>query len=574
MPKDVVTRLNNIAEPPENEADYDKWLEMSTMLDLLRTNCHENEFIVYASNRTSFIHTILVPLSKLSPPDFDDISHWDGCHPGNSWGINVLYSPPPQDIWIESPVDHTGSRTLDGGEQLVFRRRFEGLHGKKGYFEILQKFIQIFDLHRVDERATYCRLDRHGDLEDMIRVVEVEGKAEGYDASAIVINRELLDEYMVLTESAIVRMFDFTLYRKGRFDDWRIGKFSEFEVHEDLHYRAHIEPGHASFSRGFHLLYPAITKAEVLRRHDYHQRDAGREYASFIAQDWKNKVIREVSTAPEATANYFTESDLPYEVTPAFFRPEVLLRYKSDSEKYTLESRSISCRGSWSLRTFDVNEAGQVHTYIIYLRDLPYEEQLHWKAHNERPKAPLSRRAITTDFDGMCHLEYEPLSSLQEALHQWYNKQVPWWTLRSEKLINLVHYPVTASHDEWSNELLHLDHLVVEGFEKKWLKNKAEELGRKPDISFQSLKLIDECLIGLGLEPSDATSTIAPLKELHELRSKTKGHASGGDAVDLRKKALKDHGTFGGHFSSLCKRCDESIRAIGAAFGFSAEQLS
>src|SRR4051812_28615556 len=126
MPKDVVKRLNNIAEPPENEADYDKWLEMSAMLDLLRTNCYENEFIVYASNRTSFIYTMLVPLCKLSPPDFDDISHWNSCHPGNSWGINVRYSPPPQDVWIESPVDHTGSRTLDGGEQLVFRRRFEG----------------------------------------------------------------------------------------------------------------------------------------------------------------------------------------------------------------------------------------------------------------------------------------------------------------------------------------------------------------------------------------------------------------------------------------------------------------
>jgi hypothetical protein len=35
-----------------------------------------------------------------------------------------------------------------------------------------------------------------------------------------------------------------------------------------------------------------------------------------------------MSTAPDATANYFTESDLPFETTPAFFRPEVLLRTK------------------------------------------------------------------------------------------------------------------------------------------------------------------------------------------------------------------------------------------------------
>jgi len=92
------------------------------------------------------------------------------------------------------------------------------LHGKKGYFEVLQKFLHVFDLHLVEERASYCRLDRYGDVEDMIRIVEVPGKGDAFGASAIVINRELLDEYMVLTQSVIVRMFDFTRYRAGRFD--------------------------------------------------------------------------------------------------------------------------------------------------------------------------------------------------------------------------------------------------------------------------------------------------------------------------------------------------------------------
>jgi hypothetical protein len=441
------------------------------------------------------------------------------------------------------------------------------LHGKKGYFEVLQKFLHVFDLHLVEERASYCRLDQYGDLEDMIRMVEVPGKGDAFGASAIVIDRELLDEYMVLTQSVIVRMFDFTRYRGGGFDGWRNREFSEYEAHEDLWYRAHVEPGYASFLRGFHLINPVITKAGVLRRHDYMQRDAGREYASFIAYDWKNKAVREVSTAPGATANYFTESDLPFERTPAFFRPEVLLRYKFDSDKYTLESRSISCRGGWSLRTFDVNEAGQVHSYIVYLRDLPYEEQLHWKAHNEKPKAPISRRAMTTDFEGDWYVEYVALSSLQEVLHQWYTKQVPWWTLRSEKLINVVHYPVTASQDEWSDELLRLDQLVVEGFEKKWLRRTAAAKGRKPDVNFGSLKLTEERLLSLGFERADAVSVAVRLNDLHDLRSKMKGHASGGEAAAIKKRLLKEHGTLGAHFRELCRKCDESIRVMDTALG-------
>ena len=90
-----------------------------------------------------------------------------------------------------------------------------------------------------------------------------------------------------------------------------------------------------------------------------------RQYAAFTAVDWKNNVICEISCAPGATSNYFTRSDLPFEMSPVFFRPEVLLKYKADSDKYRLAGRSISCRGGWSLQTYDINDAGQVHTYLV-----------------------------------------------------------------------------------------------------------------------------------------------------------------------------------------------------------------
>jgi hypothetical protein len=93
----------------------------------------------------------------------------------------------------------------------------------------------------------------------------------------------------------------------------------------------------------------------------------------------------------------------------------VLLKYKADSEKYRLQDRSISCRGAWHLDTYDINEAGQIHTYLIYLRNLPYEEQLYWKAFNEEPKAPISKRAVATDFEGSWDLEYDSLQSLKMA---------------------------------------------------------------------------------------------------------------------------------------------------------------
>jgi hypothetical protein len=103
-------------------------------------------------------------------------------------------------------------------------------------------------------------------------------------------------------------------------------------------------------------------------------------------------------------------------LSPAFFKPEVLLKYKADSDKYSLAGRSISCRGGWSLQTYDINDAGQVHTYLVYLRNLPHEEQLYWKSYNEKPKRTISNRAFTTDFEGTSHTEYDPVESLKGAV--------------------------------------------------------------------------------------------------------------------------------------------------------------
>ena len=111
--------------------------------------------------------------------------------------------------------------------------------------------------------------------------------------------------------------------------------------------------------------------------------------------------MAKISTAPSATTNYFVlDNDLPFELSPAFFRPEVLSKYKTDREKYTVSSRKIECRAAWVLNGYDVNEAGQVHAYICDLANLPYSEQLHWLGFNEEPKATISARAIANDFKG------------------------------------------------------------------------------------------------------------------------------------------------------------------------------
>ena len=126
-----------------------------------------------------------------------------------------------------------------------------------------------------------------------------------------------------------------------------------------------------------------------------------------------------------------------------------------------------------------------------------------------------------------------------------------------------VHYPATTSADEWGNEVLALHQLIVEGFEEKWLRRRAESLGLHPDMKLRSIKLIEQCLIGLGLDEDQALGITGPLHELNYLRSKVKGHASGEEAVQIKQKMLEEHGTYRRQFHRLCAQCDSSLRRIG-----------
>jgi hypothetical protein len=214
-----------------------------------------------------------------------------------------------------------------------------------------------------------------------------------------------------------------------------------------------------------------------------------------------------------------------------------------------------------------VNEAGQVHTYLIYLSHLPYEEQLYWKSFNEAPKGPISRRAFQTDFEGKWDSEYDPLQSLKRVLLELHESQVSWWMLRGSNLPEKVHYPVTKAADEWAKELHALDKLVVEGFITDDLRARATSLSRTIDRQWRSVKLLEEVLRGLGSDEDQVREIVGPLRELNSLRSKISGHASGKEAERIKAKVLKEHKTYPSHFRNLCIQCDRAIRTLRTLLG-------
>ena len=326
------------------------------------------------------------------------------------------------------------------------------------YYEALQEYLHVAEIHwRPDQRA-YCRFDENGDFD---HVVSVTSNRDRGSVSLVSFKREPLEQYLAASSSVLVRMFDFSVERRDKgylLQRWPTGPGDVHSENEDFFFRQKTALGkEATFTSGVQVIRLSRPKSEILL--SMKERQSGRgvgPYVEFTAWDWRNDRIAEISTDPDATTSYpqDRENSLPYERSIACFSPDVLAKYKADQDKYTIMSDMVSCRSAWVLRRYAVNEAGQVHAYICDLRDLPYKEQLYWLSFNEKPNGEISQIIIGSGAS--------PLNIVLSIAEKWQYYDVTWWKLRDESLLTRVSTPHTASRDEWAESFSDLSKLLIE----------------------------------------------------------------------------------------------------------------
>ena len=562
-----IFNFNSIApiiEEPNSDEEFNEWIQQKEMIPFLEREIEETFIIIYASLPFAFIHSALIDQVDLDEKKIEDLLGWSG-NPFDTWSLAASSN----DVLISGPLENIHSELLSKGRQILYIREFEGVPSREKYFELDQMISQVLDIHFLEERNAWCKLDGHGDIEDIVKVIEIEGLHREDFNKIVVFKKSALDEFACVGNYSLCRRFDFTRYNPKGFPGWsHTNESVNFTNGRNIFGTLCVEENVGSFSRGIQIARcNSVSKESIIDKLWGREISGGpKQYASFITMDWKNETIAEISCAPDSLSNYFTESNLPFEISPAFFKPEVLLKYKSDREKYKLNNYSISCRGAWYLKSYGINDAGQVFSYVGDLNRLPYSEQLHWKQYNEPPNAGLPKRTIETDFCGMWSDVEDPLISLKTFLRKLSKLDVGWWTLKGDNSPEKLNYPYTSSTDDWEEEILNLDQVIIEGFNEKWLRKKTAELGILTDPSYRSLKLIEELLKGFGYEEDHAENIMSPFREIHNLRSKLKGHTSGEEAVLLRKNALIQFRSYYMHYRNLISECIESLEILKDAF--------
>jgi hypothetical protein len=486
---------------------------------------------VYLSTTGLFLYSVFLPQRSIREDTLEDLLNWN-FGPSGGYGYGESYEkgrnkPTPR---VFPPIDEFRIEALNKAEPIFFLREFQGFT-PASYLEINQKFAHISGIHWVQAKQAYCKLISDGEAEEIVYA------QDDQDNTICVAQQTVLDFYMLLTKTVLIRFFEVMRYHDVMHAISGKQKSSEaLDDEHELYFRKTTSYGEkdllrATVLRGYQVIRNRRSYKELLNLIELKKK---KEYVSFIAYDWKHKKVSECSCDPGKLGSYFVDSDLPFEISPVFFKPEVLSKYKQDPDKYNVKQRSIYCRGAWNLKTYDINEAGQIHTYLVYLGYLPYQEQLYWKSFNEPPKAGISKRAYTTDFKGEWDTSDNPLESLEAVLQkfpttQFKEKPLAIWSLPGSKNrdpFSILHYVITESAKEWSDQILALAKIVIDGFQKKNMRLIAKSLNcDNPQLG--SLKLLDACLHAHGLDSAVIGEVMKPLYELWDIRSSVSAHGGG-----------------------------------------------
>lgn len=508
----------------------------------------EDNIPTHIFNKMIYLNSLILPKNKLGDNFIDELLDWSLSPNGNQYG----YGYSGKNKLISKPYDGSSPPYLGDAESIFFIRRV--FNYTEQIIELNQKLAHILDISWHEPENSFCKIDENGDHYTVATIEDSE------NLELCTITRKELFFYLYLTDSVLIRFFE-AERREGEWD-LRINekvhelKNDENEIYANLYYKKD-DNGNCMYSvlRGFQIIRNNVSDDAMFKILTGTEE---REYEDFLIHDWKNDQVIKWSSNPQQLGNYFVPSDLPFETSPAYFRHEVLSKYKNDQDKYEIQNRKIYCRGTWDLR-YGLNDANQVFVYIIDLSGLPITEQLYWKAFNEKSKARIPKSIFETDFEGKWTKQYNPLNSLKNSLNKIPNIKIknielPIWawpkthkTKNIDALNNLI-----SSKKDWETQVDILHKNIIEGLKEKNIKKLSNELDCE-EKDFRSIKQLERCLEKVNIEKNMIDMIINPFKELNYYRSEIISHTS---PDEYPKENLKEH------FDKLLAKCDISIQEL------------
>jgi len=506
-----------------NTENEKKHLSQEIQLErLLREPKPTEMLIVYQSSygngdHSYGIHSALIPLSqkdKALKSYCWDLSHDSGVPRSFVYDENGEKRP-----------EYFRFGSDNGIEPLVVCRNFHDV--RDGYQEVSEEFRFFHNLYHDRKNNRYIKISDDGNETTIIEESD----------ECIKIRLKELKQFLAIKDMCLSIQFDYMEYTALSLDEinseeccegnngelfiWSLcygdsgGLGGEYKAFSCLLGKKIILP----FPKSKSGLY-GFSEAE------------DKKYVDFIIDT--DEVGDKVSfnSSPDLLANFFgANPEAPNYLTPVHFDKKVLDKYYGQPSKYSVEDSYLRCASLWGLQ-MDNHHDNKVCVWLGDLgRDLPYQEQLHWRSHNILPEGGVSKTYLKrqilaqfTDSDRPEHI----FKTKYNKLHTLSIENLGWELLLPLNEDDTHHFdrlriPSTNEQSDFDELVLGLTKILIDSLNEKFLNKYIDESirdGLKGGISRLEVVLKQKNIDGID-------EHIQFLRKLQSLRSSSVAHRKG-----------------------------------------------
>lgn len=413
----------------------------------------------------------------------------------------------------------------DGGiEPLVIDREFNGL--RDDYVEICEEFRLFHRLYHDRKQNHYIKIDDAGN-EHLVAIVE---------PNRVQIRLKEIRQFLAIKDMYLSIQFDCLEHSEYSLEELRLTEGGDDRLEGIMYWGLHYGDfggigGHRAVSRllGKRLIAPLSKSKSGLWGFS---EEPKKKYIDFIINvDDNGEEITHTSDPDSLTDNFGGNPGTTKYLTPVHFRKQVLDKYYQQPSKYSVEDSILRCGSLWSMY-LDNHHDNKVCAWLGDLgKSLPYEEQLHWRAHNLLPEGGVSktyfRRQLMAQFTNSDRPEHTFKHSYHD-LKRACEECLGWQLLlpldaEDEHHLQCVRIPATDEQRDFDELVLGLTKILIDSLNEKHL-NKLISTELQANIK-GSVARLEAALLSCDVE--GVVDHISFLRRLQNLRSSSAAHRKG-----------------------------------------------
>ena len=385
-------------------------------------------------------------------------------------------------------------------------------HRSNGEIEIVEEFRLLYNLYR---RKTNDGFDYYGfdECGDEIVVAQQVG-------STVLVQVKFIKEFIALKKRHLVLFFDADVSTNESLEINKDYKKSDCIYSYSFVPYIYEQGGHGRLIGKSLLRYDAKDIKDLWNWWD-------KDCEDFIIgySDDGEEIMH--SCDHSTLSNMFvSKPGAPADITPVYFRKDVLDKYYGNPGKYKVEDGHVRCCNYWDLR-LDNDRSDNVIVLLVDLGKLPHKEQIHWKTYNIAPplKDGFSKTAFnrwmcgqycdTSDApDLVFKREFKTFSTKWREKYDW-DLFLPLASGDEHYFVSLHSLTVSDNDLDFENQLKALAKVIVDSINDKKVANHLDE---KDDKSITKLEH------WLSIQNADCGEEIQFLRNFQDLRSKYAVH--------------------------------------------------